>query len=128
MWPEDGEAVRLHVDYPTMKGSVYLKGVAYVKLADSVFAFNDGGPILDTGQSLGLTPVQEIYSTHSLLPLAEETRVMRASAIFVDGWTQNATINNCAFSNNSLGLWRERVEQSNSELLQYFPEHYFEYS
>ena len=58
MWDEEeGESLPVHVDYPTMKGSVYLKGVAYVKLADSVFAFNDGGPILDTNQSLGLTPV-----------------------------------------------------------------------
>jgi len=57
LYDSDGDPVPVHVDYPTMKGSVYLKGVAYVNLADSLFAFNDGGPILDTNQSLGLTPV-----------------------------------------------------------------------
>jgi len=49
-----------YINYPSMKGALYLRGVGYASIKMSTFTENDAGPIFDKHQKNGVTNIDHI--------------------------------------------------------------------
>ena len=110
----------LHVQFPHMRGVVYLHGSNQTKIENCTFSGNDAGPLLSELQVVGMLNRQSHrgrdYSGSS---------VQRASAIFIDQRTTEVQILGCLFHSNSLDFMKDFVVKNNRDLYDFFPPDYF---
>lgn len=75
-----------------MKGVVFLHQVNRCTIKKNIFKFNDALPVLNNIQEVGFIDNTDYYGN-----------VQRASAIFVDEYSNNIQIVNNTFINNTIG-------------------------
>ena len=68
----------LHIQYPNMRGAIYLEANYNVTISSSKFTYNDPGPIFEKNQIVGLKDNNDDYAN-----------VIRASLIFVTSNSRN---------------------------------------
>lgn len=112
----------LHIQYPNMKGVIYVKEVSNVTILNSQFTLNDPGFIFNDLQVVGF-----IESLESL-------NVVRASNIYISDGMEHVHIGNSFFSRNQpnqthqLYYMSDWIKSHNHLVHEFFPPNYFEYS
>jgi hypothetical protein len=115
--PNNLEDHMLHLQYPHMKGAIYMNGINTTKIENCTFTENDAGPILNDLQIVGMVEHEHQKNTRRT--------VERASAIFIEQEASEVQITNCLFHDNSLDFLKDFVKNNNRDLYEFFPPDYF---
>ena len=106
----------LHIQYPNMKGVIYVKEVSNVTILNSQFTYNDPGFIFNDLQVVGF--IESLESLH----------VVRASNIYISDGMEHVHIGNSFFSRNQLYYMSNLTKSHNYLVHAFFPPNYFEHS
>ena len=79
----------LHIQYPIMKGAIYLTDNGKTVISNCEFSSNDAGPILDNSQMIGL---KSYKAKHGPDQIVDVRKMNRATAIFSDHDDMDITI------------------------------------
>ena len=96
----------LHIQYPNMKGVIYVKEVSNVTILNSQFTYNDPGFIFNDLQVVGF--IESLESLH----------VVRASNIYISDGMDHVHIGNSIFTRNQL-YYMSNLNKSDNYLVEF---------
>ena len=104
----------LHIQYPHMKGVIYIEQTNQTLITNCTFTKNDAGPLLDDFQIVGMIDNQNNYGN-----------VQRASSVHIDKGVTKVEIRESLFHENYLDFMQNHISKNNMDLFNYFPPEYF---